>query len=91
MRRTSSSGRRGAVIFETALVTPLLLLIVCGIVEMALLMRADNALTAVVRDAGRSASSAVVDHHDQSRQASQYCAAPACSVRNAPAWLMSPP
>lgn len=59
MGRRAGSERRGAVIVETALVTPLLLLIVLGIVEMALLMRDDNALSSYVRDGGRAAAAAV--------------------------------
>ena len=84
MRRTTGSGRRGAVIIETALVAPLLLVIVFGIAEMAFLRKDDAALTSLVREGGRSAASAIVDHHAQSRQASPYCSAPACSVENTP-------
>ena len=85
MRTSADLGRRGAVIIETALVTPLLLVILFGIVEMAFLMRDDAAVSSLVHQGVRTASSALADHQDQSRQASQYCAAPTCSVENAPA------
>lgn len=50
------SRSRGAVAVEAALVTPLLMLLVFGIIEMALLMRDDVALTSAVRNGGRTAS-----------------------------------
>lgn len=84
MRRTAGSGRRGAVIIETALVAPLLLVIVFGIVEMAFLKKDDAALASLVRAGGRTAASALADHREQSHQPSEFCAAPACSVANAP-------
>src|SRR5689334_11877101 len=84
MRRTSGSGRRGAVIIETALVAPLLLVIVFGIVEMAFLKKDDAALASLVRAGGRTAASALADHREQSHQPSEFCSAPACSVDNAP-------
>ncbi len=49
-------GDRGAVAVEAALVTPLILLLIVGIVELALLMRDDVALTSAVRNGGRTAS-----------------------------------
>lgn len=53
-RRTRSED--GAVAVEAALITPLLFLLVMGIVELAFLMRDDVALTSLVRTAGRTAS-----------------------------------
>jgi Flp pilus assembly protein TadG len=47
---------RGAVAVEAALVTPLLLILIFGIIELALLMRDDVALTSAVRNGGRTAS-----------------------------------
>lgn len=47
---------RGAVAVEAALVTPLLMLLIFGIIEMALLMKDDVALTSAVRNGGRTAS-----------------------------------
>lgn len=84
MRTSADSGRRGAVIIETALVTPLLLVILVGIVEMAFLMRDDAAVSSLVHQGVRTASSALATDHEQSHQASQFCTAP-CSVDNAPA------
>lgn len=57
LARTDSRGAvaAGAVVFEAALVTPLLVLIMLGIVEMALLMRDNVALSSLVRDGGRAA------------------------------------
>jgi hypothetical protein len=49
-------GDRGAVAVEAALVTPLILLLITGIIELALLMRDDIALTSAVRNGGRTAS-----------------------------------
>lgn len=50
------NGDRGAVAVEAALVTPLILLLITGIIELALLMRDDVALTSAVRNGGRTAS-----------------------------------
>ena len=47
---------RGAVAVETALVTPILLLFLFGIIEMSLLMKDTVAVTSAVRVAGRTAS-----------------------------------
>jgi hypothetical protein len=74
------------VIVEAALVAPLVLLIVFGIVEMALLMRDDNALSALVHEGGRSAASVVTEEPTTVRRASQFCATPNCSPDDAPAW-----
>ena len=86
MTRTEGSARRGVVVVEAALVTPLLLVIVLGIVEMALLMRDDNALSSLVQQGGRTAASALVEEPTSVRRASQFCATPTCSPENAPAW-----
>ncbi len=50
------AGERGAVVVEAALVTPLLMALLLGIIEMALLMKDDVALTSAVRTGGRTAS-----------------------------------
>lgn len=52
---------RGAVAVEAALVTPLLVLLVFGIIEMALLMRDDVAVTSAVRAGARIASTGAGD------------------------------
>jgi hypothetical protein len=49
-------SERGAVVVEAALVTPILMALLLGIVEMALLMKDDVALTSAVRTGGRTAS-----------------------------------
>jgi hypothetical protein len=55
-RRFGARSERGAVVVEAALVTPLLMALLLGIIEMALLMRDDVALTSAVRNGGRTAS-----------------------------------
>ncbi|WP_205474227.1 TadE/TadG family type IV pilus assembly protein [Nocardioides sp. SYSU D00038] len=50
------SGARGAVALEAALVTPLVMLLALGIVELAMLVKNDVALTSAVRTGGRTAS-----------------------------------
>jgi TadE-like protein len=55
-RRFGTRSERGAVVVEAALVTPLLMALVLGIIEMALLMKDDVALTSAVRNGGRIAS-----------------------------------
>ena len=55
-RRFGARSERGAVVVEAALVTPLLLALVLGIIEMALLMKDDVALTSAVRNGARIAS-----------------------------------
>nr|WP_272917501.1 TadE/TadG family type IV pilus assembly protein [Nocardioides flavescens] len=49
-------SERGAVAVEAALVTPILLIMVFGIVELTMLVRDDVALTSAVRNGGRTAS-----------------------------------
>jgi hypothetical protein len=49
-------SERGAVVVEAALVTPILMALLLGIVEMALLMKDDVSLTSAVRAGGRIAS-----------------------------------
>ena len=58
LERSDSRGTvaTGTVVFETALVTPLLVLIVLGIIEMALLMRDNVAVSSLVRDGGHAAT-----------------------------------
>ena len=56
MSPRSRSGERGAVAMEAALVTPVLLILIFGIIEMALLMRDHVSLTSAVRTGGRTAS-----------------------------------
>ena len=55
-RRFGPRSERGAVVVEAALVTPLLMALLLGIIEMALLMKDDVALTSAVRNGGRTAS-----------------------------------
>ena len=55
-RRFGPRSERGAVVVEAALVTPLLMALLLGIIEMALLMKDDVALTSAVRNGGRIAS-----------------------------------
>src|SRR3954447_26225085 len=55
-RRFLARSERGAVVVEAALVTPLLMALLLGIIEMALLMKDDVALTSAVRNGGRMAS-----------------------------------
>jgi hypothetical protein len=55
-RRFGPRSERGAVVVEAALVTPLLMVMLLGIIEMALLMKDDVALTSAVRNGGRTAS-----------------------------------
>ena len=56
MRVPRRGSERGAVAVEAALVTPLILLLITGVIELALLMRDDVALTSAVRNGGRTAS-----------------------------------
>jgi hypothetical protein len=73
---------RGAVAVEAALVTPLLLLMVFGIIEMAFLMKDDVALTSAVRTGGRTAS-ASAGAGPAGVDADGDCVAP-CSAANTP-------
>ena len=52
----AKARERGAVAIEAALITPVLLFLVIGIIEMALLMKDEVAATSAVRVAGRTAS-----------------------------------
>jgi hypothetical protein len=67
---------------EAALVTPILLLFVFGIIEMALLMKDDVALTSAVRNGGRTASANAGAGHGGDNEAGD-CLSP-CSPANAP-------
>src|SRR3954454_19820148 len=65
MRRSASSRSRGAaaagaVVVNTALVAPLLVLIVLGIAETAFLMKDNVALTSLVRQSGDAAATTLV-------------------------------
>ncbi len=83
--RTGSTRRRnerGAVVVEAALVTPLLLLLVFGIVELSLLMKDDVALTSAVRVGGRMASANAAAGPGGLNEGGD-CVAP-CSPANAP-------
>lgn len=57
MRRRALSGSRGAVV-HAAVVTPLLVVIVLGVAELAVLMRDNVALTSLTREAVRTAATA---------------------------------
>lgn len=85
MRSTAASGRRGAVIVETTLVAPLLVLILLGILEMAMLMKDHAALANLVKAGGRNASTVAADHVAASQSVARHCTATACSTERAPA------
>ena len=75
-------GERGAVVVEAALVTPLLMALLLGIIEMALLMKDDVALTSAVRNGGRTASANAGAGPGGTNEDGD-CVAP-CSPANAP-------
>lgn len=56
MRLRTQRTERGAIAVETALVTPLLVLVMFGVVELALMMRDSIALSSAVRTGARIAS-----------------------------------
>jgi hypothetical protein len=58
--RSRGAVAAGAVVVNAALVAPLLVLIVLGIVEMASLMKDNVALSSLVRQSGRAAAASVV-------------------------------
>ena len=51
--RTSSTGRSGQALAEFALVFPIFLLLLAGVVQFGLIFWAQNTLTQVARDTGR--------------------------------------
>ncbi|HTY73150.1 MAG TPA: TadE/TadG family type IV pilus assembly protein [Actinomycetes bacterium] len=55
-RRARLDGDRGAVAVEAALITPLLLFLLLGIIEVTMLLRDDIAVSASVRAGARTAS-----------------------------------
>jgi hypothetical protein len=57
-RRARARSERGAVVVEAALVTPLLMVLLLGIIEMSLLMRDVVAVSSSVRVGARMASTA---------------------------------
>jgi hypothetical protein len=67
---------------EAALVTPVLLILIFGIIEMAFLMRDDVALTSAVRNGGRTASANAGAGPGGVNEGGD-CVAP-CSPTNAP-------
>jgi len=67
---------------EAALVTPLIMVLIFGIIEMALLMRDDVALTSAVRTGGRTASANAGAGPGGVNEGGD-CVAP-CSPANAP-------
>jgi hypothetical protein len=75
-------GERGAVAIEAALITPILMLFVFGIIEMSLLLKDDVALTSAVRTAGRTASANAGLGPGGENEAGD-CVSP-CSPANAP-------
>lgn len=81
-RRLRARSERGAVVVEAALVTPLLMFLILGIVEMALLMKDDVALTSAVRNGGRIASANAGAGPGGTNEAGD-CVSP-CSPANAP-------
>lgn len=84
MSNSARRRSRGAVAVEAALVTPVLLLMVFGIIELAFLMKDYVAVTSLVRQGGRTASSALANHQGQSATTSPWCVAPTCSLGRAP-------
>lgn len=82
MRMPRRRSDRGAVAVEAALVTPLILLLITGIIELALLMRDDVALTSAVRNGGRTASANAGAGPGGTNEGGD-CIAP-CSPGNAP-------
>ena len=82
-RRTRARSERGAVVVEAALVTPLLLALLLGIIEMALLMKDDVALTSAVRTGGRTASANAGAGVGGTATDDGSCLSP-CSPENAP-------
>jgi hypothetical protein len=80
--RRRPDRERGAVAVEAALVTPILMIFVFGIIEMALLMKDHVAVSSAVRTAGRTASAnagAGPGGPDEGGDC-----VPACSPANAP-------
>ncbi|SFC43779.1 TadE-like protein [Nocardioides terrae] len=75
---TRGAVATGAVVFEAALLTPLLVVIMLGIVEMALLMRDNVALNSLIHTGGKAATSFAVDADR-----------PAATVADAPATTLS--
>lgn len=57
-RRRHCAGQRGAVAVETALVTPVLLVVLLGIIELPLLIRDHVAVTSAARTGARVAAAA---------------------------------
>jgi TadE-like protein len=76
------AGERGAVVVEAALVTPILMAMILGIVELALLMKDDVALTSAVRNGGRIASANANSGQSGTSQGG-YCDA-GCDPANSP-------
>jgi hypothetical protein len=81
-RRFGPRSERGAVVVEAALVTPLLMALLLGIIEMALLMKDDVALTSAVRNGGRMASANAAAGPGGTNEGGD-CVSP-CSPANAP-------
>src|SRR4051812_18485211 len=82
MSPRSRTGARGAVAMEAALVTPIVLIMIFGIIEVALLLRDDVALTSAVRTGGRTASANAGAGPGGVNEGGD-CVAP-CSPANAP-------
>lgn len=82
MRTRRPASERGAVAVEAALVIPILMLLVFGIIEMSLLLRDSLAVTSSVRAGGRVAS-AMAGAGPAGESASGGCVAP-CSPESTP-------
>jgi hypothetical protein len=82
-RRLRARSEVGAVAVEAALVTPILMLLVFGIIEMALLMKDDVALTSAVRNGGRIAS-ANANSGQAGPDQGGYCEGTKCDPKNSP-------
>lgn len=82
MRTRRPASERGAVAVEAALVIPILMLLVFGIIEMSLLLRDSLAVTSSVRAGGRVAS-ALAGAGPAGTNEGGDCTAP-CTPANAP-------
>ncbi len=82
MRTRRPANERGAVAVEAALIIPILMLLVFGIIEMSLLLRDTLAITSSVRSGGRVAS-ALAGAGPAGVNEGGDCTAP-CTPANAP-------
>lgn len=81
-RRSRRRGQRGAVALEAALVTPILLLVVLGIIELGFLMRDHNVVVSNTRIGVRIASTGAAAGPGQCETGPE---APPCTPASSPA------